>query len=510
MSAAVRSRRSAAAGGAIERQGAAERREVVVAHHAGQGDQLGRQGRQVDHVVQRQRLGAVRAGGRHADDDAEHHLTAERRGHQAADAHLAELRRHQVVERLAEGARAHQREHGGVHARPSPAGPMRSEGRSARSSQAGLAAQQLGLVGALPGEVVVAAPEVAVGGRLAVDGPPQVEVADDGRRAQVEVRPDELLDDVQLDLLRALAVDHDGGGMRDADGVGDLQQAALGDAGGDDVLGHVAGRVGAGAVDLAGVLAAEGAAAVRRAAAVGVDDDLAAGEAGVAHGAADDELAGGVHERDLLEVLGVVEVLRQDRLDHVLQQVRLDQRVDVDAGGVLGGEDDVGDRHRPAVLVAHRDLRLAVRAQVGQHLGLADLAEPARQLVGQGDRQRHELRGLVAGEAEHHALVAGALRVEDVLVVDVRARLHGVRDALADVRRLLVDGDQHAAGLVVEAVLGVRVADVLDGLADDGGDVDVRLGGDLAGHDDGAGGQQGLAGDARVRIVLEDGVEDGV
>ena len=85
--------------------------------------------------------------------------------------------------------------------------------------------------------------------------------------------------------------------MGDADGVGDLHLAALGEAGGDDVLGHVAGRVGAGAVDLARVLAREGAAAVRRGAAVGVDDDLAAGEAAVAHGAADDELAGGVDRR---------------------------------------------------------------------------------------------------------------------------------------------------------------------------------------------------------------------
>ena len=50
-----------------------------------------------------------------------------------------------------------------------------------------VAAQDRGLVGALPGEVGVFAAEVAVGRGLLVDGPQQLQVADDGRRTQVEV-----------------------------------------------------------------------------------------------------------------------------------------------------------------------------------------------------------------------------------------------------------------------------------------------------------------------------------
>ena len=69
--------------------------------------------------------------------------------------------------------------------------------------------------------------------------------------------------------------------------------------------------------------------------------------------------------------------------------------------------------------------------------------EPHAQLVGQHDRQRHQLVGLAAGEAEHQALVAGAARV----------------DAHRDVGRLLVDRREDGAGLGVEAVLGARVAD---------------------------------------------------
>ena len=78
-------------------------------------------------------------------------------------------------------------------------------------------------------------------------------------------------------------------GLRDADRVRELHLAARRQLGGDDVLRDVARHVGGAAVDLARVLAAERAAAVAAVAAVGVDDDLPAGEAAVALRAALDE-----------------------------------------------------------------------------------------------------------------------------------------------------------------------------------------------------------------------------
>ena len=101
-----------------------------------------------------------------------------------------------------------------------------------------------------------------------------------------------------VDLAGAVEIDIDRQRLRDADGVGELDRAAVGEAGGDDVLGEVARGIGGGAVDLGGVLAREGAAAMRRRAAIGVDDDLAAGEAGIAVRTADDELAGRVDVPD--------------------------------------------------------------------------------------------------------------------------------------------------------------------------------------------------------------------
>src|SRR6202012_1871287 len=79
-----------------------------------------------------------------------------------------------------------------------------------------------------------------------------------------------------------------------ADRIADLDGALPGQTRRHDVLGQVAAEIGRRAVHLGRVLAGEGAAAVRGRAAVGVDNDLAAGQAGVAVRAADLEAAGRV------------------------------------------------------------------------------------------------------------------------------------------------------------------------------------------------------------------------
>src|SRR5690606_24921701 len=79
---------------------------------------------------------------------------------------------------------------------------------------------------------------------------------------------------------------------RHADGVAELDRALVGQTRGDDVLRQIARDIGRGAVHFRRVLAGEGAAAVRGRAAIGVDDDLAPGQAAVAVRPADHELAG--------------------------------------------------------------------------------------------------------------------------------------------------------------------------------------------------------------------------
>ena len=230
-------------------------------------------------------------------------------------------------------------------------------------------------------------------------------------------------------------------------------------------------------------------------AAVGVDDDLAAGKAGIAHGAAHNKAAGGV-DIDLgvvpLDALGV-----QDRGDDVLDHIGLDDVHVLDGLAVLGRDNHGRDLHGLVVLVAHGDLGLAVGAQVVKGVVLAHggqaLGHAAGQVMGHG----HKHGRLVAGIAKHHALVAGAHRVDGI----ARAAGLGVKglvDAGGDVGALLVDQVKNAAGIAVKTVLGAVVANAADGLARDLLHVDVGLGAHLAGHDDGTGGGKGLDGAAHV------------
>ena len=107
-----------------------------------------------------------------------------------------------------------------------------------------------------------------------------------------------------------------------------------------------------------------------------------------------------------------------------------------DIVGVLGG-----DHHRVDALRACRPTYSTLTWLLPS--GRRKLSTPARrtslklaaQLVRQHDGQRHQFRRLVAGVAEHQALVAGAAGIH----------AHG------DVGRLALDRVQHAAGLGVEA-----------------------------------------------------------
>src|SRR5262245_63612333 len=78
------------------------------------------------------------------------------------------------------------------------------------------------------------------------------------------------------------------------DRVGDLDGAAVRQTGCHHILGEVSRGISGRAIDLGRILPRERSAAVWRVATIGVHDNLAAGEAAVAVGPADDEIAGRV------------------------------------------------------------------------------------------------------------------------------------------------------------------------------------------------------------------------
>ncbi len=172
-----------------------------------------------------------------------------------------------------------------------------------------------------------------------------------------------------------------------------------------------------------------------------------------------------------------------------------------------------GDHHRvhagglAVVVIFHRDLRLAVGTEIVDKALLAHVGELLGHLVREGNRQRHQLGCLVAGVAEHHALIAGAV-VQ--LVVAGLLGFQGLVHAQRDIAGLLIDVGDDGAGVAVKAIGGVVVADVTDHLAGDLGNIHIAGGGDLAHNVDKARGSGGLAGHAAIGILLENGVQNGV
>ena len=177
---------------------------------------------------------------------------------------------------------------------------------------------------------------------------------------------------------------------------------------------------------------------------------------------------------------------------------------------MLGGDDHLGAADRLAVDVTHGHLALGVGLQVGELAGVALVREHLQDLVREVDRRRHERvlfidLALGAGEAEHHALVAGAFFL---------AALHflGV-DAHGDVRRLAVQQHFHVGAVMGEAVLIVAdvfhdtARDLGDQLAIDDGFVAVlveqrRLAAAFAGNDDLVGRGQRLAAETRIHLAV--------
>ena len=164
--------------------------------------------------------------------------------------------------------------------------------------------------------------------------------------------------------------------------------------------------------------------------AVGVDDDLPAGEARVTHRAADLEPPGRVDQQ---AVAGGVQVQAlQDRRHHKIADVGGEQFLEVDVGGVLRRYHHRVEPDRPVAGVLDGHLGLAVRSQVGHVPVAAHVRQPAREPVREHDRQGHQLGGVPAGVPEHQPLVAGALPVQfaGALTLAVLVR---VQHALGDV-----------------------------------------------------------------------------
>mmetsp|Transcript_88806 Transcript_88806/g.197346 ORF Transcript_88806/g.197346 Transcript_88806/m.197346 type:complete len:274 (+) Transcript_88806:692-1513(+) len=243
-----------------------------------------------------------------------------------------------------------------------------------------------------------------------------------------------------------------------------------------------------------------------------VNDDLTAGEPGVALGTADDELSRGV-DVEVCEVAiegeGGLAIFQDDLRKRLLHHFLYDELIHLlharsslvracvarhfrTACGLarlsmLRGNDngvELQRLHRAIRLlqVLNGDLGLAVGAQPPEQAALAHIRQLLPQLRGHRVGEWHAILRLVAGVPEHDALITGA---------DVKILLAHM-DATCDVGALFVDTHEHLTRLVAKT-LAHNAGEVVDV----GVEADLRhhpphyllivnlgLGGDLTRHHD--------------------------
>ena len=139
--------------------------------------------------------------------------------------------------------------------------------------------------------------EVAVVSGFRVNGTTEAEMPNDLGRAEIEGLVYGFLDSFEANFFSIEGIEADGDGMGMANGVGELNFHAIGEAGGDNVLGNISTHVGGASVDFGGVFSTEGAAPVTTRPAVGIDDDFTTGETTIALGSPDDEATGRINEK---------------------------------------------------------------------------------------------------------------------------------------------------------------------------------------------------------------------
>lgn len=193
--------------------------------------------------------------------------------------------------------------------------------------------------------------------------------------------------------------------------------------------------------------------------------------------------------------------------DDLLNDLGLELLADLLGGDrlvVLSGDDDSVNTERnngtAIVLVLHGDLGLGVRSEPRDGAVAASIGHGLVELVGEKVRERVKLGSLVSGITEHETLVTGTEVLKSLFEVKT----------LSDIGGLLLNGNEDVAGVVVEALGRGVVADILDGVTNDGLVVKVGLGGDLAEDHDHASLGGRLASNLGEGVLSQAGIEDSV
>ena len=338
---------------------------------------------------------------------------------------------------------------------------------------------------------------MSVTGQLRIDGPVQLQVADNACGREIKDRFYCRLDAAVGDHAGAKSIHRQTDRFAPSDGVGDLHLASLRHARRHDVLRDPAGGICAGAVYLRRVFARKRAAADVRHGAILIYRQLSPGQARVRSRTAQNEFS-----RRIDEDAGIL--LQQFSEKHLAQHFLANETSDVlmvDFRVMLQRNNHGGHGDGHVILIGNSDLRLTVRAQ--PRGGGLQFVQPSADAMCQHHGQGQVFFRFVGGIAHHNTLIACA---ECFACTEFGFPYGG-----GDVRRLFVETDlqfQQVMGIFAEIAHGV--ADAVDYIRHDPSAVYFRLGSNLAANDDLVRRSEDFHGDAGIGILPEMRVQNGV
>ena len=124
----------------------------------------------------------------------------------------------------------------------------------------------------------------------------------------------------------------------------------------------------------------------------------------------------------------------------------------------------------------------------------------------QGNGHGHQFRRIITGISKHHSLIAGANR--QIRILRPILGLHGYIHSHGNIRRLLIQRSQHRTCVTVKPKLRPVVSDLADRLSRNLGNIHIALGRDLSHHQHQSRSDRCLAGNPRLRILRENGVQN--
>jgi hypothetical protein len=195
----------------------------------------------------------------------------------------------------------------------------------------------------------------------------------------------------------------------------------------------------------------------------------------------------------------VTQVCGDDLLDDLLQEILL-EGLKADILRVLSGDDNSVNTKRDGgttfLLVFNGDLSLGVGTKPRKESTATSSSHGSVQLVREDNSEGHELFSLVCRITEHDTLITSTVVLEVTVV-----------KTLSDIGRLLLNGDEDVASLVIETLGRVIVSNVADGVTDDLLVVQLGVGGDFTKDHDHTSLRGGFATDLGVGVLSEAGIE---